>query len=346
MKNALVTLSVFALLTSNAQSNCLVVCTKVKVSAGKNSFIKKPLGTGKRSVDQAARNAGKSAFKATGTVAGIATSGIDGVVHAGSQVVSDTGKTLGDGVKEIRDDIAQMQGVNVDKILKKIRRQIKFCEKDKKSISKATQDLISLRKYIEQRNKSKKRPSSKKLNSLVIDKLNNLETFKVNNGKILSLATSVSSYVYSSSLMNTTAGSWAYSGGFYTAIAAAIVIAMMESVTEEIEHEQKKLTNCGLSYQKHFKEFQKQYTNFIKRLSFEQKISNEYFKINQEYGKILEDYLNLELEMEEELNLKLYQRVSNLELKIKRFLNKYNKQKYPNLLKLLDNLLEIRSKIR
>jgi len=236
--------------------------------------------------------------------------------------IKDSGKILGDAVKELRDSIAMMQGIDIEKTLKRIRRQVTSCRENKEKLNVISNELKLFNDDIHQFKFSGNR-TNLEVSEYAQERIDKSETFKVGVGQFLG----VSCTTLSLGLASTTGAmsSLATYAGAYGAAAAIAINAMMEQVTEEIEHETKKLAECGKEYQVIYKKFEKNYSDYTK-LTLENDKASMLIEINEKHQTLSELILNTQLLRSEEEALAVSTQSLDLLQNILLFQEKFNEK--------------------
>lgn len=298
------TLLLSIILSSNALAKC--------------GFFHKPGGCGKNSVNHAV----KKVSKATSQVAKEIKKTTDKAIH-------DTVKTVGDGVKIVRNAIAQMQGVNVEKTLKRLRRQIKECRAEDSKLNQAISEGDQLLKYLDEHKLEISQMSYKEVDKFVKKKIDSLRTFQQSVGQFSSagsLLMSAGTGAYSTMQLSATTLASVKAVGAYCVAAGAVVLVMMDSVEKEIEHEQKKLNKCGKQYIKTYSKFATLLEQIHEKLMKDKQETSEVSEITKKYISFGLKLVDLEIANDRDSanikhELKLLKSVL-LDL-INTFLNKY-----------------------
>jgi len=210
------------------------------------------------------------------------------------QAIHDTIKATGDAVKTIRNSIAMMQGVDIERVLKEIRTHINDCRENKSFVIALTKDLSKIGAEISAESENDPSLSSQEMQERALDKIKHidyLQTGTVNGGLVI--GSSLLSYGINNSV------SWATSGGAYTLIAAMVINVMMAQVTEEIEHEQDKLKSCGEEYAMAFEGYNNAYETLILAIESDGIKANELLTINSEVEKLTNLWIDLLLYTDE-----------------------------------------------
>jgi hypothetical protein len=214
------------------------------------------------------------------------------------KAIRDTGKVVGDFVKQVRNWVAMLNGVDVDEVLEDIREQIKSCRVNNSKLTLINTDLKNLNTDIAKQDFENSNDNENKF-EYVEKKLEGLENFKVNSGHIQNMSLTMLAYGFNT---GTLATSSAMAGAAWVGGVAVIGVAMMENVSSEISHEVKKLKVCGDNYGKTFSQFDTLYSEFLTHM-FEAKKVQSFIEINHKYSVFVTNYANRELGLYVEVEL-------------------------------------------
>lgn len=239
----------------------------------KDSILAKPLGTGEGSVSKTAENAKK-------------------IVDTG---IHDSGKVLGDGVKGLRNAIAQMQGLNVEKTKKELKELTSQCRQDNHNLNLVNQDLEELNSFA--------------IRQIEISGSNTQEYYEKVDKKVRSLNHLTNN---AGTLARIGGLSWTLGvagkgslakmatwGGAYSMAAAAVVIAMNESVRREIEIEEDKLNKCAKEFNNTFIQYESLYAKSLELLNKNKQQNDSELKLTKAMNKLKSHYTACVLELKE-----------------------------------------------
>lgn len=276
---------------------------KVKLpTPPRDSILAKPLGTGEGSVSKTASNAKK-------------------IVDTG---IHDSGKVLGDGVKGLRNSIAQMQGLNVEKTKKELKSLTSKCRQDNHNLNLVNKDLEELHKFaITERKFSS--DNTHEYYEKLDKKIKSLNHLTNGAGTVGSAGATTFNIGFFS---NASWGGKAMSAGVYTMAAAAVVIAMNESVKREIKIEEDKLNKCAKKFNINFNRYEALYAKNIKLLNTNKEKANSQIDITNDFNELKRYQTACMLEIDEcPSEVKFKELKSKLEMKILEYINKYGESK-------------------
>jgi hypothetical protein len=309
--------------------------SKIEIEVPQLKIVHLSTDTGK-DLTQIKRNIDRELTKSKKDLDRELTSAYKNIKRETDDGIKSTGKTLGDAVKELRDSIMNMQGVDIDKTLRLLRDQIKVCRTDKANLSAATVEFTELNKaIIDLRNSGN--VSYKEVNDFAQKRLDKIETFKVGNGQVAGASLMVTSIGLT---LGAEMGSFAAYGGAWGVLAAAAIHAMSEQATEEIEHEAHKLAECGKKYENVFLDFQSEYYKYVEYIEKGEK-AEEKISISKNYSELTDLILDAELDMDENIETEIEKLRYYIIEQILDYRVKFNEMNNENLNSMLSELKEM-----
>lgn len=231
-------------------------------------------------------NATRETSRVVENVVNETTQATQNVTRETSHGIHHLGKEVGNAVKEVRDIIAQAQGVNVEKTLEKIKNQIHSCRVDVDQLMKINQDIKLINSDLKLHSHLNELPQEilKRLENKMaqMENVNNISSTLFSLGLTFGINSGVNSYVLKSA-------------GLYTAAASAIISLMNHSVAQEIQRETHKLKDCALNYQFQYDEFSKNHTELRELISRDLQWTNIHNRIIENLNKIEQLIINYSL---------------------------------------------------
>lgn len=222
-------------------------------------------------------------------------------------------------VKTLRNEIAKTQGVDPDKIKRKLSKQIKTCNSERMKVQNLTTSLKKINQEVKNFTLVNPDASYAEIENFVQQKIDELEKVKLVSGNVSLVTSNIWSYYF---FGQTSMPVWASVSG-PAALIAISVIAMLHSVQEEINKEKKKLVKCSNNYKKDLDEFTKEKSIYLKLIN-DEKAGALISKISAEYDDLIKLYFLLQQSSFEESIDEYRELKLNIENQIVEFKNKFN----------------------